>query len=115
MHSSYSVDVLFQYKTGGHTYFSTTENFSDGTSSRWWKDWASDFVARFPAGSQTRCWVDPERPWLAVLEKNYRALWLPIVVGAFFAFLGAVGLYASFHNFLNLLRRIIGLPPRNAA
>lgn len=113
--TTYGVRILFQYSSGGHTYFSKQENYTAGSAASSWQRWAQDMVSRFPAGSQRSCWVEPDRPWDAVLEKEYRLVWWGPVIVMIFFLLGCATLYCCFGDFLNLLRRIIGLPPRKAA
>lgn len=88
----YSPDILFRYEWEGRTWHSTWVDFSrnsvrssDAGSSR-------ETVNRYPEGSAHKCWLDPAKPWVAVLEKKYGPVWVLWLCGSVFGAIGVLGL-----------------------
>ena len=67
---TYKADVCFRYEFGGRTWHSRWPDFNRRSTSSSNAGAARDFVARHPVGQQRTCHVDPEQPWMAVLEKR---------------------------------------------
>lgn len=91
--TTYSVDILYRYEIDGRVYRSNRHDFFRvGSSSG--REGKSDIVRGYPRGSKQRCFVDPDDPYSAVLDRGL-SLWVllmlvPIVLLA----LGFGGLYA---------------------
>lgn len=66
--STYSVDVVVEYEHGGQTRRSERYGFSSGSSSG--RERKAAVVARLPPGTRTTCWVDPDDPDFAVLDRS---------------------------------------------
>ncbi len=97
---SYHAKVAFQYDHGGRTWHSGWLDFNRGRVSGS-EGRARAVVERYPAGQAVTCWVDPEAPWRAVLEKEEASRWwwwiFPVVFGG-------VGLAGLGWGMLRLLR-----------
>lgn len=91
--TTYRPDIWFRYEWQGRQWHSEWADFSKGSYSSSNRSSAEDTVRRFPRDSSQTCWVDPERPWVAVLEKEARGSWLLWLVGGIFGGLGALGLF----------------------
>jgi hypothetical protein len=90
--NTYSPDILFRYEWEGHVWHSSWVDFSRNSVRSSDRGSSEETVARFPAGSRQKCWVDPERPWVAVLEKNYGPVWVLWLCGTVFGSIGLLGL-----------------------
>lgn len=90
--TTYRPDIYFRYDWQGRQWHSEWVDFSKGSYSSSNRSGAEDTVRRYPKGSAQTCWVDPEKPWVAVLEKDARGSWLLWLVGGIFGGLGALGL-----------------------
>ncbi len=88
--ATYSVDLLFRYQIGGREYRSNRYRFLGGSSSGY--DPKAEVVAALPAGAVTTCWVDPDDPFEAVVERGLTAEWLFGLVPLLFVLVGAGGL-----------------------
>jgi hypothetical protein len=76
----FAPDVLFRYEWNRRQWHSNNLDFKKNYTG--WS--AQDVVDRYPAGSSQHCWIDPERPWVAALERNFDAAWKAWVIGGFF-------------------------------
>ena len=88
--STYSVEVTYRYQVEGLEYTGNRYRFLGGSSSG--REGKQEVVDSLPPGTTTTCWVDPESPDEAVLDRNlsweYAFALLPLV----FVGLGALGL-----------------------
>jgi len=66
--TTYSIDIMYEYETGGRTWRSNRYDFVGGSSSGY--DGKQAVVDRYPAGSTSTCWVDPDDPSQAVLDRD---------------------------------------------
>jgi hypothetical protein len=73
----FAPDILFRYNMDDHVWHSSRLSFERNCTG--WS--AKDDVARYPAGSVQECWVDPERPWKAALEKTFEPRWRSWLLG----------------------------------
>ncbi len=67
--STYSVDVVYHYTVGGHEYTGNRYGFVSGSSSG--RSGKEEAVARLPAGTETTCYVNPDDPTDAVLNREF--------------------------------------------
>lgn len=67
--STYSVAVAFTYSWGGSEHRSDRYKFMGGSSSGY--DSKAKIVAALPPGTRTTCWVNPEDPADAVVERGF--------------------------------------------
>jgi hypothetical protein len=72
--TTYSVDILFCYDVDGVTYQSNRYDFANFSSSG--ADSKREIVNRYPAGSASVCFVDPDDPTRAVLVRDFRPAYL---------------------------------------
>jgi len=83
--TSYAADVLYTYSVGGRTWRSNRRSFFPMFGSG--ADSSRAIVERYPEGSTTVCYVDPEDPGRSVLDRGFR---LEYLIGLFpLLFLGA--------------------------
>lgn len=89
--TSYSVEVIYRYAIDGRDYTAARYKFMTGSSSGY--RGKAEIVAQLPAGKQRVCYVNPQDPTDAVLERGFtHDLWfglIPLV----FAVVGAAGLW----------------------
>lgn len=79
---TYSVDVVYTYEIGGRAYTGNRYEFVGGSSSG--EEGKQAVVATLPAGTVTRCYVDPADPTSAVLRRGLTAtLWFALIPGVF--------------------------------
>ena len=80
--TDYRLGILYGYDFEGEAY--SSENY-DLRGNAWVKDAQriGGLIAKYPAGSQQVCWVDPDEPTMAVLKKETKApgysIWFPIL------------------------------------
>lgn len=88
--STYSVNILYTYAVNGKEYTANRYHFMGGSSSG--RAGKAAVVARFPAGAQAVCYVNPGDPTDAVLERGFTAdLWWG-ALPALFVLIGVGGL-----------------------
>jgi len=91
--STYSVEVVYRYVYQGRTYRSNRRQFMTGSSSGYGAK--AEAVRRLGPGTQLTCYVDPQEPAEAVLNREPTAgLWfglIPLV----FVLVGAGGVWHS--------------------
>ena len=88
--STYSVDITFAYTVDGVDRQSSSYDFSKGSSSGY--DGKKAVVDRYPAGSRAVCYVDPEDPERAVIDRDFSAGYLIGLFPLLFLFAGLGGL-----------------------
>jgi hypothetical protein len=80
---TYRPEILFRYEVGGRTYRSSAVTFFSGSSSG--LESKKQLVDRHPAGARVVCWVNPQNPADAVLNRDFSALaWLGVLALVFF-------------------------------
>ncbi len=88
--TTYSVDILYSYDINGMGYRSNAYNFMGGSSSGY--GGKKKIVNAYPPGTSTVCYVSPENPADAVLNRNFTADMLFGLIPLLFVFAGAGGL-----------------------
>ena len=91
--STYSVEVLYRYTVDGREHTSDRYRFLGGSSSGY--EGKARVVERLPPGTRTVCWVDPEDPEEAVLERRLTAEYLFVFLPLVFVAVGAGGIFLS--------------------
>lgn len=72
--TTYSVDILYEYSWQGRSHRSSRHRFLGGSSSGYAAK--RELVERYPVGATRTCWVDPEDPRLAVLDRGFHPVYL---------------------------------------
>ena len=88
--ATYSIDVLFRYEVDGREYESNRYQFMGGSTSGY--DRKARIVEAIPAGASTVCYVDPDEPFEAVIERGFTGDYLFGFVPLIFALIGIGGL-----------------------
>jgi hypothetical protein len=90
--TSYSVEARFTYEVDQQKF--TADQYDFNTSRRARKK-CKEIVRQIPAGTKTVCFVDPDDPENAVLNKEFLLSWLELAMGLVFSAVGlaiAIGL-----------------------
>ncbi|MCA9433841.1 MAG: DUF3592 domain-containing protein [Candidatus Omnitrophica bacterium] len=66
---TYSPHIVYRYTYEGKEYTSERYDFRGGSSSFY--DRHAEVVRSYPSGSETVCWIDPENPSEAVLNRDF--------------------------------------------
>lgn len=90
--TTYHAEILFSYEWEGRTWHSEWPDFTKRSSSSSSRSDADNMVRRHPVGAEQKCWVDPQQPWVAVLEKSQGIAWLLWIIGGIFGGIGVLGL-----------------------
>ncbi len=88
--TTYSVEVVYRYETGGRELHSDRYHFLSGSSSGY-KNKAA-IVERYPEGAEVTAWVDPDNPGSAVLSRDFSSEWLFGLLPLVFVFAGLGGM-----------------------
>ncbi len=88
--TTYSVDILYSYTVEGRDYRSSRYDFMGGSSSGYSSKTA--VVAQYRPGTTARCYVNPDDPSDAVLEREFTPAMLVGLIPAVFLFVGVGGL-----------------------
>lgn len=99
----YRPKIAYQYEFAGRTWHSDWLDFDPHsvTSSR---RQAEEAASRYPVDKIVTCWVNPDAPWQAVLEKRQTSpIWLWLIVLLF----GGVGFAAVGWGILRAVRRMV--------
>jgi hypothetical protein len=89
--TTYSVDILYAYEWNGRTYKSNRYQFLGGSSSGYRAK--ADTVSDYPEGSSRICFVNPQDPTQAVLNRNFPlGMYIGGGIGLLFIFLGLGGM-----------------------
>ncbi len=91
--STYSVQVLFRYEIDGREHISDRYQFLSGSSSGYERK--AKAVEKIPPGTQTLCYVNPDDPFDAVLERGFTVDYLFGLVPLVFVLIGAGGVIFS--------------------
>jgi len=84
--------VEYTYQVGQRTYTGTRYTLTPRRYERYSE--AAAIIARFPPGSEQRCYVDPEQPVYAVLKRQSPWFGLVALFPLLFVLIGVGGLYA---------------------
>lgn len=91
--TTYSIDILYRYEINGRAYRSNRYNFfTYGSSSG--RSGKSDPVRKFPRGAERRCFVNPDDPYSAVLDRGLSWWVLLMLIPIVLLAIGFGGLYA---------------------
>lgn len=90
---TYSVDILYAYEVNGRAYRSSQYSFMTGSSSGY--SGKKEIVRRYPAGSQAVCYVNPDDPSEAVLNKSLGGMAWFAILPLIFMIVGGVGILYS--------------------
>ncbi|HBC86564.1 MAG TPA: hypothetical protein DCZ94_06380 [Lentisphaeria bacterium] len=90
--ATYSVDIMYSYEVDGREYRSSQYNFMLGSSSSG-REGKKEIVNRYPAGSISTCYVNPEDPSDSVLNRNLSWEFLFALIPVAFIIVGALGVY----------------------
>jgi len=91
--TTYSVNILYAYEVNGKEYKSNRYRFMGGSSSGY-KGKAA-IVRRHPPGTETVCFVNPNDPTEAVLERGFtKGLWFGLIPLTFVT-VGVGGVFAN--------------------
>lgn len=89
--STYRVDIFYSYVFNDREYKSSQYQFSRVSSSGYQSK--ADVVRQYPAGREALCYVDPDEPSRAVIDRGWTAdLWFMLIPGVF-VLVGAGGVY----------------------
>ncbi|MBT8036656.1 MAG: DUF3592 domain-containing protein [Verrucomicrobiae bacterium] len=66
--TTYSVDIFYQYQFQGKPYKSNTTGLMSGSSSG--RAGKQKKVDQHPAGKSITCYVNPDRPWQAIIDRD---------------------------------------------
>jgi hypothetical protein len=91
--TTYRVYVFYGYEFNGREFKSDTYDFMGGSSSGY--EGKRAVVARYPPGTKAVCYVNPEEPAEAVLERGFTPDLLFGLIPLVFMFFGAFGLVAA--------------------
>ncbi len=92
--STYEISIQYEYEFEGRAYTSSRYSFFDIASSG--RSGKERVVARYPPGSRTTCYVDPQNPERAVLDPGLRPEAAFGLIGMPFVLVGAGGLFYLF-------------------
>jgi hypothetical protein len=87
---THSVDVLFSYRVDGVTYRSSRYDLAGGSSSGVKEK--QEVVDHLPPGTRVPCYYDPGKPGYAVLDREFPALVMLVLIPLFFFVTGVTGL-----------------------
>ena len=90
---TYSVDIVFRYEVKGRTFTGDRYDFMGGSSSGY--DGKAEIVSRYPPGVGATCYVNPDDPADAVLDRRFHAFYLIGLFPLLFVAVGAVGIVCS--------------------
>jgi hypothetical protein len=89
--TSYYPDILYSYTIDGRTYKSNRHSFYRGSGD---SDDARAVTSQYPRGQNATCYVDPQNPASATLNRDFHLEWFAILFPAFFGGIPCVILYA---------------------
>lgn len=84
--TTYSIQIRYAYEYEGRTFEGTEYNFFGGSSSGY--DRKQAVVDRYPAGATRECFVNPEEPAEAVLNRDFSFTYLIGCFGLIFLLIG---------------------------
>jgi len=93
---TYSINILYRYSVGGREYKSNRYGFMGGSSSGY--EGKAAVVRQYPPGRETVCYVNPNQPWEAVLNRRFtKDMWFGLIPLTFL-FIGCAGLVFAFRQ-----------------
>jgi hypothetical protein len=101
----YSLEVVFEYEVNGKRYRSDKAGL--GFSIEAPVADMSDWVAAHPAGARMRCFVNPQDPTEAVLDRHLRLEWISPALGLLMMGFGLF-LFAGFRRTWRLRKQLAG-------
>ncbi|HET6407835.1 MAG TPA: DUF3592 domain-containing protein [Chthoniobacteraceae bacterium] len=106
--TTYSVDITYRYQVAGRDYWSDTYSLMSGSSSG--RTSKENEVAKFPAGSRAVCYVNPEDPTDALLNRGL-SWWLALgLIPTPFLAVGLIGLGSVARSALRDSRGVLSTP-----
>ncbi|HSS50971.1 MAG TPA: DUF3592 domain-containing protein, partial [Thermoanaerobaculia bacterium] len=93
--TTYSVDVVYTYSFGGRAFQAKRYGFLGGSSSG--RAGKEEIVARYPPGARVSCWIDPNQPDQAVLNREPSVEWLVGLIPLVFLLVGAGGIWGAIY------------------
>jgi hypothetical protein len=94
--NTYSVDILYEYTMGDGVYRSNRYRYPGGSSSG--RSGKEAIVRAHRPGSEAVCYVDPDKPWMAVLRRPSWVGYLLFLIPGIFFLIGLGGLTAGRKN-----------------
>lgn len=91
--TTYSINILYEYEVDGRAYRSNTYGFMGGSSSGY--NAKDKVVQAHPPGRETVCWVNPDDPYDAALNRDVGWEFLIGLVPMVFVLVGVIGIYSS--------------------
>jgi hypothetical protein len=88
--ATYSIDVLYRYEIDGREHRSNRYQFMGGSSGGY--DSKAEVVAGIPPGTETTCYVDPNDPFEAVMERGFTTDYFFGLIPLVFAVVGFGGM-----------------------
>jgi hypothetical protein len=94
--TTYSIDITYRYQVKGREFQSDTYSIMSGSSSG--RSGKQRVVARYPAGSEAVCYVNPEDPTDALLSRELSPWLLIGLVPGVFLLIGVAGVASSIRS-----------------
>lgn len=94
--TTYSVEITYTYQIRGETYTSDRYSFMGGSSSGY--SGKKEIVDQHPPGKRIWCYVNPEDPYEAVLERGFTATMFFGLIPLIFVMVGAGGMYFTWRG-----------------
>ena len=88
--TTYSVEVLYRYRVGGRDILGNRYQFLGGSSSGY--DAKAAAVEQIPAGATATCYVDPDDPFDAVVDRGFSRDFFFGLIPALFMLVGTGGM-----------------------
>jgi hypothetical protein len=89
--TTYSIDILYEYRMGDRVFRSNRYDFANFSSSG--IAGKREIVERYPTGSEATCFVDPEDPSRSVLNRDFRPSYLVGLAPLVFLVAGVAALH----------------------
>lgn len=94
--STYSVDLFYRYQFQGREYRSNSYNLTSGSSSG--RDAKQEIVDAHPPNSSITCYVNPQKPWQAAVDRTLGAGILFGLIPLIFLSIGFGGMIWALKN-----------------
>jgi hypothetical protein len=91
--TTFSVNIVFRYEVNGKTFTGDRYDFMGGSSSGY--DGKAQIVSRFPPGVGATCYVNPQDPTDAVLDRRFHPFYLIGLFPMLFVVIGVAGILWS--------------------
>jgi len=89
--TTYSIEILYEYKINGQTYRNDSYNFMNFSSSGYKSK--RQITRQYPKGKKITIYFDPDNPHSSVINRNFTAGYLLGLLSFIFVGVGATGLY----------------------